>query len=104
MRIIAYVSLFALAATAAQAQTTAFVGGRVIDGTGRVIDNGTVVITGGVAESLVPLEKRILAAAADYAFARALAAARITIVPADKRTTMRGAAALVFYETESAGG
>lgn len=63
-----------------------------------------IVITGGVAESLVALEKRILAAAADYAFARALAAARVTIVPADKRTTMRGAAALVLYETESAGG
>ena len=57
-----------------------------------------VVLTGGVAESLLPLEKRILAAAADYAFPRALAATRITIVPADKATTMRGAAALVLYE------
>jgi glucokinase len=63
-----------------------------------------IVITGGVAESLVALEKRILAAAAEYAFPRALAAARVTIVPADKRTTMRGAAALVLYETESAEG
>jgi glucokinase len=62
-----------------------------------------IVITGGVAQSLLALEKRILAAAADYAFPRALAAARISIVPADKRTTMRGAAALVLYETESAG-
>jgi glucokinase len=61
-----------------------------------------VVVTGGVAESLVALEKRILAAAAEYAFPRALAAARVTIVPADKRTTTRGAAALVLYETESA--
>jgi glucokinase len=59
-----------------------------------------IVVTGGVAESLVALEKRILAAAADYAFARALEATRITIVPPDKRTTMRGAAALVLYETE----
>lgn len=33
-------------ATSAAAQTTAFVGGRVIDGTGRVIENGTVVISG----------------------------------------------------------
>ena len=57
-----------------------------------------IVVTGGVAESLVALEKRILAATADYAFPRALEATRITIVPADKRTTMRGAAALVFYE------
>jgi glucokinase len=61
-----------------------------------------LIITGGVAESLVALEKRILAAAGEYAFPRALAAARVTIVPADKRTTMRGAAALVWYETESA--
>jgi len=59
-----------------------------------------IVVTGGVAESLVALDKRILAAAADYAFPRALGAARITIVPADKRTTMRGAAALVAYEME----
>jgi predicted NBD/HSP70 family sugar kinase len=61
-----------------------------------------IVVTGGVAQSLVALEKRILAAAADYAFPRALAAARVTIVPADKRTTMRGAATLVFYEQELA--
>jgi glucokinase len=61
-----------------------------------------IVITGGVAESLVALEKRILTAAADYAFPRALAAARVTIVPADKRTTMRGAGALVLYEQELA--
>jgi predicted NBD/HSP70 family sugar kinase len=59
-----------------------------------------IVVTGGVAESLVALDKHILAAAAEYAFPRALAAARITIVPADKRTTMRGAAALVDYELE----
>jgi glucokinase len=59
-----------------------------------------VVVTGGVAASLAPLEKRILAAAAEHAFARALAATRITIVPGDKRLTMRGAAALVLYERE----
>ncbi len=35
-------------ATTAAAQTTAFVGGRVIDGTGRVIENGTVIIRGNV--------------------------------------------------------
>ena len=35
-----------LAAAEREAQTTAFVGGRVIDGTGKVIENGTVVITG----------------------------------------------------------
>jgi predicted NBD/HSP70 family sugar kinase len=58
----------------------------------------TIVITGGVVESLALLEKRILAAAADYAFPRPLAATRISMVAADKRTTMRGAAALVLYE------
>ena len=60
-----------------------------------------IVVTGGVAESLVPLEKRILAAAGEYAFARALAATRVSFVVADKRTTMRGAAALVLYEQEA---
>jgi glucokinase len=63
-----------------------------------------IVVTGGVAGSLVALEKRIVAAAAEYAFPRALAATRVTIIPADKRTTMRGAAALVLYETEAARG
>jgi glucokinase len=59
-----------------------------------------VVITGGVAASLAPLHGRIMRTAAGYAFAEALAAARVTIVPGDKRVTMRGAAALVLYETE----
>jgi glucokinase len=63
-----------------------------------------VVVTGGVAASLAALEKRILAAAAEHAFARALAATRITIVPGDKRLTMRGAAALVLYERERRAG
>src|SRR2546421_518895 len=63
-----------------------------------------VVVTGGVAASLAALEKRILAAAAEYAFARALAATRITIVPGDKRLTMRGAAALGLYERERRAG
>jgi glucokinase len=61
-----------------------------------------IVVTGGVAESLAALEKRILAAAAEYAFPRALAAAHVAFVPADKRTSMRGAAALVLYEQEQA--
>jgi glucokinase len=59
-----------------------------------------VVVTGGVTTSFAALEKRILAAAAEYAFARALAATRISFVPGDKRVTMRGAAALVLYERE----
>jgi glucokinase len=60
-----------------------------------------VVITGGVAASFAPLEKRVLAAAADYAFKRALATTKIVIVPGDKRLSMRGAAALAFYELET---
>jgi len=62
-----------------------------------------IVITGGVAAAFVPLEKRLLRAAADYAFARALAQTRVTITPADKAETMRGAAALVLYEMERTG-
>ena len=68
-----------------------------------VIVNGlnpeVVVVTGGVAASFAPLETKVLAAAAEYALKRALAATRVRIVPGDKRLTMRGAAALVLYET-----
>jgi predicted NBD/HSP70 family sugar kinase len=55
-----------------------------------------VVITGGVAASFARLQHRVLSAAAVHAFARAIAATRVVIVPGDKRVTMRGAAALVF--------
>jgi glucokinase len=58
-----------------------------------------LVITGGVAASFAALETRVLAAAAEYAFDRALAETLVRIVPGDKRLTMRGAAALVLYET-----
>ena len=63
-----------------------------------------VVITGGVAAAFAPLEPRVLAAAAQHAFARAIAGTRLIIVPGDKRVTMRGAAALVFYEIERSAG
>ncbi len=67
-----------------------------------VIVNGlnpeVVVVTGGVAEAYAALQPRVLACAAEHAYARALAGTRVAIVPADKRTTMRGAAALVLYE------
>jgi glucokinase len=69
-----------------------------------VVVNGlnpeAVVITGGVAASFLALEQEVLAAAARYAFARALATTRIRITPGDKRLSMRGAAALAFYELE----
>ena len=41
-------------ASSAGAQVTAFVGGRVIDGTGRVIENGTVVIDGASISAVGP--------------------------------------------------
>ena len=69
--------------------------GTVVNG----LNPEVVVITGGVAESLQPLETRILTAAGEYAFHRALALTRVAIVPGDKRTSMRGAAALAVYET-----
>jgi glucokinase len=69
--------------------------GTVVNG----LNPEVVVITGGVAAALAPLETRILKAAGEYAFPRALATTRVTIVPGDKRTTMRGATALVLYET-----
>ncbi len=73
-----------------------------------VIVNGlnpeVLVITGGVAASFAPLEKRVLSAAAEHAFTRALALTRVIIVPADKRVTVRGPAALVLYETSRAAG
>lgn len=73
--------------------------GTVVNG----LNPETIVITGGVAESLVPLEKNVLRAAGEYAFARALVGTRVRIVPGDKRVTMRGAAALVVYELAHAG-
>jgi glucokinase len=67
------------------------------------IDPEVIVITGGVAAAFLPLEKRVLRAAADYAFAAALARTRVSIALADKGTTMRGAAALALHEMERKG-
>jgi predicted NBD/HSP70 family sugar kinase len=60
-----------------------------------------VVVTGGVAGAFAMLEKRVLSAAAEYAFKRALATTTIVITPGDKRSSMRGAAALALYEMDS---
>ena len=68
--------------------------GMVVNG----LNPEVVIITGGVVASLAPLETRILKAASEYALPQALAQTRVTIVPSDKRLTMRGAAALVLYE------
>ncbi len=59
-----------------------------------------VVVTGGVTAAYAAREKQVLAAAAEHAFARALAGTRVRLVPGDKRVTMRGAAALVRYELD----
>ena len=59
-----------------------------------------IVVTGGVAGAFGMLEKRVLAAAAEYAFQRALPTTKILITPGDKRSSMRGAAALALYELE----
>jgi glucokinase len=75
---------------------------RALGATIAVVVNGlnpeVVVVTGGVAAAYARLDRRVLAAAAEHAFARALAETRVVLVPGDKRVTMRGAAALVFYE------
>ena len=68
--------------------------GTVVNG----LNPEVVLVTGGVAHAYAKHERRILEAASEYALKRALAATRVSIVPGDKRVTMRGAAALVFYE------
>ena len=57
-----------------------------------------IVVTGGVAGSLVPLQEEILRHTGEYAFADALADTRIHFVAGDKDQTVRGGAALVLYE------
>lgn len=61
-----------------------------------------VVVTGGVARSLVPLEEELRRRAGARALAPALAGTRVHVVGGDKRQTVRGGAALVLYELERA--
>ena len=61
-----------------------------------------VVVTGGVARSLVPVEEELRQHAGTYALGPALASTRIHVVGGDKRQTVRGGAALVRYELERA--
>ena len=58
-----------------------------------------IVITGGVAVSLAPLQDDILRRVRCRALAAALDATTVRVVPIDKRGTVRGGAALVLYET-----
>jgi glucokinase len=70
--------------------------GAAIGGIVNTLDPGLVVVTGGVAASLVSLEGRIVESAGQYALPRALARTRVRIVPADKRRTALGGAALAL--------
>jgi glucokinase len=69
-----------------------------------VIVNGLnperLLLAGSVAKSLRPIEGRLRASLARYAFAAALAATHLEILSLDKDATVRGGAALVRYETE----
>ncbi|MBI2154630.1 MAG: ROK family protein [Candidatus Rokubacteria bacterium] len=58
-----------------------------------------VLVTGGVAESLIPMESAVLRWVSEYAFRRALVTTRITFLSLDKRATVLGGAALYLYET-----
>jgi imidazolonepropionase-like amidohydrolase len=62
VRIILFL-VFAANAERAGAQTTAFVGGRVIDGTGRVIENGTVIVNGAKITAVGPASTAVPAGA-----------------------------------------
>ena len=58
-----------------------------------------IVITGGVARSLAPLRDDLLARMRRRTLAAVFDATTVHIAPEAKRRTVRGGAALVFYET-----
>jgi glucokinase len=57
-----------------------------------------IVITGGVATSLAPLQDDIERRVRRRALAATLERTVVRVVPGDKRATVRGGAALVLYE------
>ncbi|HYE87820.1 MAG TPA: amidohydrolase family protein [Vicinamibacterales bacterium] len=63
-KFVAFALLASLQARAVTAQTTAFVGGRVFDGTGKVIENGTVIIDGAKITAVGPASTAVPAGAA----------------------------------------
>ena len=63
MRIIGSFTILLFVAVSAGAQTTALVGGRIIDGTGKMIENGTVVITGNRITAVGPASTAVPAGA-----------------------------------------
>jgi glucokinase len=64
------------------------------------LDPERVLLAGSVAKSLRPIEARVRAALARYAFAEALRFTHLEILSLDKDATVRGGAALVRYEME----
>ena len=63
-----------------------------------VLNPEIIVITGGVATSLAPLQDDILRRVRRRGLPSTLEATTIRVAPADKRGTVRGGAALVLYE------
>jgi glucokinase len=72
--------------------------GAAIAGIVNSLNPEVLVVTGGVVESLVPLHGEIVARVSEYVLADAFAGTQLRLVPADKRRTARGGAALVLYE------
>jgi glucokinase len=62
------------------------------------LDPELIVITGGVASSLVPLRDRILETTRRFSLPHAFARTRVEVVPSDKRRTVLGGAALALSE------
>jgi glucokinase len=77
--------------------------GAAIGGIVSMLDPGLVVVTGGVAASLLALQARVAEHAARYTLPYALARTRLAIVPADKRRTVLGGAALALSRLRTAG-
>jgi glucokinase len=63
-----------------------------------VLDPELIIVTGGVANSLVGLEAEVRRHTARFTLPPAFASARILIVPSGKHETVRGGAALARYE------
>lgn len=65
-----------------------------------LLNPDVIVVTGGVAASLTPLREDVLARMRRRTLPAVLDATTLHIRPADKRHTVRGGAALVFYELD----
>jgi glucokinase len=72
--------------------------GAGLGGIANAVDPEVIVVTGGVVASLLPLEADVRRRAARYALGPALDKTQLHFVAADKRSTVRGGAALVLYE------